>query len=266
MGFEEFLKETALLLGLQWRPFQRRGIKRKVERRIVQIGLSQFEEYLFRIKKDPSEKLHLSKILTVTISRFFRDQEVFNTTETSLIPTILKQKREGDFNIWSIGSASGEEPYSLSILWKERFEKNWPQIHLSILATDIDENMLKRAEEGRYKKSSLREVPEKILQSFFEMDEDFYILDRNIRESVEFKRHDILQEEPFSEMDMIFCRNLAFTYFSKERQIEVLKKIANSLKGEGYLVIGKDESIPLTYPTLFVPVFPTEKIYQKFKL
>ena len=181
MGFEEFLKETALLLGLQWRPFQRRGIKRKVERRIVQIGLSQFEEYLFRIKKDPSEKLHLSKILTVTISRFFRDQEVFNTTETSLIPTILKQKREGDFNIWSIGSASGEEPYSLSILWKERFEKNWPQIHLSILATDIDENMLKRAEEGRYKKSSLREVPEKILQSFFEMDEDFYILDRNIR-------------------------------------------------------------------------------------
>jgi chemotaxis methyl-accepting protein methylase len=98
------------------------------------------------------------------------------------------------------------------------------------------------------------------------MDEDFYILDRNIRESVEFKRHDILQEEPFSEMDMIFCRNLAFTYFSKERQIEVLKKIANSLKGEGYLVIGKDESIPLTYPTLFVPVFPTEKIYQKFKL
>jgi len=266
MGFEEFLKETALLLGLQWRPFQRRGIKRKVERRIVQIGLSQFEEYLSRIKKDPSEQFHLSKILSVTISRFFRDQEVFNTIETSIIPAILKQKREGDFNIWSIGCASGEEPYSLSMLWKERFEKNWPQIHLSILATDIDENMLKRAEEGRYKKSSLREVPEEILQSFFEMDKDFYVLDRNIRESVEFKRHDILQEEPFSEMDIVFCRNLAFTYFSKGRQIEGLKKIANSLKGEGYLVIGKDESLPLTYPTLFVPVFPTEKIYQKFKL
>jgi chemotaxis methyl-accepting protein methylase len=113
MGFEEFLKETALVLGLQWRPFQRRGIKRKVERRIAQIGLSQFEEYLFRIKKDPSEQLHLSKILTITISRFFRDKEVFNTIETSLIPTILKQGREGDFNIWSIGCASGEEPYSL---------------------------------------------------------------------------------------------------------------------------------------------------------
>lgn len=264
MGFDEFLKEAALILGLQWRPFQRRGVKRKVERRIAQIGLSQFEEYLSRIKKDPPEQFHLSKILTVTISRFFRDQEVFNTIETSLIPAILKKKGGGDFNIWSIGCASGEEPYSLSILWKERFENNWPEIHLFTLATDIDENMLKRAEDGRYKKSSLREVSEKILQSFFEMDEGFYVLDRNIRESVEFKRHDILQDGPFSEMDMIFCRNLAFTYFSKERQFEVLKKISGNLKEEGYLVIGKDESIPLTYPTLFVTHFPAEKIYQKF--
>ncbi|MCJ7612979.1 MAG: hypothetical protein MUP19_12035, partial [Candidatus Aminicenantes bacterium] len=82
--------------------------------------------------------------------------------------------------------------------------------------------------------------------------------------NVEIKRHDILQEGPFLGMDIVFCRNLAFTYFSKERQIEVLKKIATSLKENGYLVIGKDEFIPLTYPTLFVPIFATEKIYQKF--
>jgi chemotaxis protein methyltransferase CheR len=65
-------------------------------------------------------------------------------------------------------------------------------------------------------------------------------------------------------MDIVFCRNLAFTYFSKATQIEVLKKIASSLRGKGYLVIGKDESLPLTYPTLFIPVFPMERIYQKF--
>jgi chemotaxis methyl-accepting protein methylase len=264
MHFNEFLREAAPLFGLQWRPFQRRGIKRKVEHRIFQIGLSNHEEYLLKVRSDPAELSYLSKILTVTISRFFRDKEVFNTIGTSLIPTIIKNKDEMDFKIWSIGCASGEEPYSLSMLWKEKFEKIWAQIHLSILATDINEDLLARAKDGRYRKSSLKEVPQDILGSYFKMDNGFYVLDKAIRESVELRRHNIVYEEPFSGMDMVFCRNLAFTYFSKECQIDVLKKIAISLKEEGYLVIGKDESLPFTYPTLFVPVFQLEKIYKKF--
>jgi chemotaxis methyl-accepting protein methylase len=264
MDFDEFLREVAPSLGLQWRPFQRRGVKRKVEHRIAEIGLTNFEEYLIRIKKDPPEQIRFSKILTVTISRFFRDQEVFNTIGTSLNPTIIKNRSEGDFKIWSIGCASGEEPYSLVILWKEKFEKIYPQIHLSILATDIDEKLLERAKKGRYKKSSLKEVSENILKGYFRMDNGFYVLDQACREQIEFRRHDIIHEEPFSGMDMVFCRNLAFTYFSKESQIDVLKKIAGSLRDKGYLVIGQDESLPLIYPTLFVPVFPKEKIYQKF--
>ena len=98
------------------------------------------------------------------------------------------------------------------------------------------------------------------------MESGFYILDQGVPKCIEFERHDIIHEEPFPGMDMVFCRNLAFTYFSKESQIDVLKKIANSLREIGYLVIGTDESLPLTYPTLFVPVFLTEKIYQKFKV
>jgi len=124
--------------------------------------------------------------------------------------------------------------------------------------------MLERAKEGRYKKSSLKEIPEEVLQRFFKINNGFYILDESIRESVAFKKHDIIHEEPFSGMDIVFCRNLTFTYFSKESQMDGLKKIARSLDEDGDLVIGKDESIPLTYPTLFVPIFPTEKIYQKF--
>jgi chemotaxis protein methyltransferase CheR len=264
MPFDEFLREVAPSLGLQWRPFKRRGIKRKVEQRIAQSGLFNLEEYLLKIRKDPEELSVLSKILTVTISRFFRDREVFDTIETSLVPDIIQNRGEGDFKIWSIGCASGEEPYTLAILWKEKFEKIWPQIRLSILATDIDERLLRRAKEARYKKSSLREVSENILKGYFRMDNRFYILDQAVRKCTEFKRHDVIHEEPFPGMDMVFCRNLAFTYFSKETQVNVLKKIATSLRGEGHLVIGKNESLPLVYPTLFVPVFPTEKIYKKF--
>jgi chemotaxis methyl-accepting protein methylase len=264
MDFEQFIKEGAPLLELEWRRFKRGGIRRKVERRITELGLSHFEDYLSKIKNDPEEKSCLSQILTVTITRFFRDRTVFDILENSVLPSIVEHKGANDFKIWSIGCANGEEPYSLSMLWKERFEKNFSQIRLTILATDINENLLARARKGRYKKSSLKEIPEGILQRFFKIENGFYILDRSVRESVEFKKHDIIQEEPFSGMDILFCRNLAFTYFSKECQMSVLKKIASSLKENGYLLVGRDESLPLTYPTLFVPIFPTEKIYRKF--
>ncbi len=265
MEFDQFLKETSSLLGLQWRRFQRRGIRRRIEHRLVELGLASLEGYSQRIKEDPEERGHLSKILTVTISRFFRDEDVFNTIETSVFPALLKENPI-KLRLWSVGCASSEEPYSLSVLWKARFEKDWPQIHFSILATDIDETLLKRAKEGKYKKSSLREIPEDILANYFRAEGDAFLLDKRVGEHVEFQKHDILRDEPFSGMDLVFCRNLAFTYFSRESQVEVLKKMFMCLREEGYLVIGNDESIPLTYPTLFALTFPRQKIYQKLIL
>jgi chemotaxis protein methyltransferase CheR len=264
MEFDQFLKEVAPRLGLQWRPFKKNGIKRRLERRIIEIGLSGFEQYLQEIDHHPEEEGRLSQILTVTISRFFRDREMFEILETTLIPTLLKNKDKKRLKIGSIGCANGEEPYSLSLLWMEVFEKDHPETQFSILATDINRSLLDRAEVGCYKESSLREVPEGVRRKFFKPEQGVYVLDRKIRERVVFRRHNILRDDPFPCSDILFCRNCAFTYFSKESQIDALKRIADSLKENGYLVIGKEESLPLTYPTLFVPVFPKEKIYQRF--
>lgn len=264
MGFEQFIREAAFLLDLQGRRFKRGGIKRNVERRMTELGLRAFEDYLGRVRNDPEEKGHLSQILTVTVTRFFRDAKVFDILETAILPSVVGHRGEGDINLWSMGCANGEEPYSLSLLWKGRFQKKFPQIRWAILATDIQEGLLQRAKEGRYKSSSLKEVPEEFVGKFFKVEDGLYTADRSIRECVDFRKHDIIHEEPFSGMDLIFCRNLAFTYFSKECQISVLKKLAVSLKEGGYLIIGKDESLPLAYPTLFVPIFPAEKIFQKF--
>jgi chemotaxis methyl-accepting protein methylase len=262
MDFNQFLREACPFIGLQWRRFQKRGIRRRIEHRLVELNLASLEEYSQRIKEDPQEKGHLSKILTVTISRFFRDQDVFNTIETSVFPTLLKENPT-ELKMWSIGCASGEEPYSLCLLWKARLGKDWPRIHFSVLATDIDESLLERAKERRYKKSSLREVPQDILGKYFRAEGNAFLLDKRVAERVEFQKHDILREEPFSGMDLVFFRNLAFTYFSRETQVEILKKIFMCLNEEGYLVTGSDESIPLTYPTLFTLAFPRQKIYQK---
>jgi len=264
MPFDEFLKNVALLLGLHGRAFQRRGIKRRLERRMTDIGVSGFDQYLSRVKEDPEERNHLAEILTVTISRFFRDKDVFARMEASVIPSILQKGRE-ELRAWSIGCASGEEPYSLAILWKEKFQDRWPTIRFVILATDIDGGLLKRARQGRYKGSSLREVPEDLRGNAFRLENGFFVLNQAIRQSVRFKQHDMLQEEPFPGMDVIFCRNMAFTYFSKERQMDVLKKICLSLEEGGYLCIGKTENLPLMYPTLFIPVYQKERIYRKFE-
>lgn len=266
MGFDEFLKHSATLLGLQWRPFKRRGIKRKVDRRMAVMGHPDYEAYLERVKTDPEEKAYLSKILTITISRFFRDREVFDLLETTLLPPILQSRKEGELKVWSIACARGEEPYSLSLLWKERFEKKWPGIRISILATDLNEDLLVRAKEGKYRYSSLREVGKDWIQRYFRKEGDFYILDQEVKEGVRLIKHDLLNDAPFFGMDIAFCRNLAFTYFLKAIQVEVLKKVAFSLNDGGYLIIGKKESLPLTYPTLFVSVLMGEGIFQKFKL
>ncbi len=236
-----------------------------MERRLSNLGLSNFQEYFVRVEADPEEQQRLSQMFTVTISRFFRDRTVFERLEASIIPSILEKRGEGFLKVWAIGCASGEEPYSLVLLWKESLEVQWPSIRLCLIATDVGEGLLKRAEEGRYKRSSVGEVPERILQKYFTVEGGFYVLDRAIRDSIELKRHDILHGEPLSEMDIVLCRNVAFTYFSRDRQMDVLKKVFRSLKDRGYMVIGKGESLPLHYPTLFVPAFPEERIYQKFQ-
>jgi chemotaxis methyl-accepting protein methylase len=228
------------------------------------IGVSGFDQYLGRVKEDPEERNRLAETFTVTISRFFRDRDVFARMEGSVIPSILERGQK-ELRAWSIGCASGEEPYSLALLWKEKFQHRWPEVRFVVLATDVDEGLLKRAQQGRYKGSSVREVPEDLRGNAFSLENGFFVLTQAIRQSVEFKRHDMLREGPFPGMDVVFCRNLAFTYFSKERQKDVLKKISMSLNQGGYLCIGKTENLPLMYPTLFIPIYPKERVYQKFE-
>lgn len=265
MDFDQFLREATRLLGLQCRPFRRRGIRRKVERRLGEIGLAHLGDYGRRLEESPEEREALSRILTVTISRFFRDREVFGAIESSVLPAILSRRASGDVKVWSIGCASGEEPYSVVLLWKTRYEKEFPGIRLSVLGTDIDGGLLDRAREGRYRRSSVKEIPEEVLGAFFHEDGVSYRIDPSIRGQVVFQKHDVLREEPFSEMDLVFCRNLAFTYFAKASQTEVLTRIFRGLRPEGYLIIGKDESLPLHYPTLFLPAFPEERIFRPFR-
>jgi chemotaxis methyl-accepting protein methylase len=146
---------------------------------------------------------------------------------------------------WSAGCASGEEPYSLSILWKEKILPSFPDAALEIIATDASEEMVERARYACYTRGSLREVPEAWVHKAFYRKDKFYCLRETCREYVSFYVEDIRDTMPDGPFDLVFCKNLAAMYFSRELANDVFKRISERMNTGAYLVLGNHEEIDL---------------------
>ena len=162
---------------------------------------------------------------------------------------------------WCIGAASGEEPYSISLIW-DLSEINTQGIDLKILATEVDQNLINRASYGCYPASSIRELPAAIINCAFTQDNELFCINEIFKKRVEFQQQDIRSEQPNAFFDLIFCRNLVFTYFSCELQKKILRKILQHLKKGGALVIGSHEQLPIVVPNLIL-CYPGKSIYRK---
>jgi chemotaxis protein methyltransferase CheR len=159
-------------LDLQWSGFRkvRRQVCKRLKRRITELQLDNFAAYRARLAVNPAEWIIFDQCCHITISRFFRDKGLFETVRRRLLPEIaVRAKREQrDARIWSAGCASGEEPYSLKILWDLEIADLFPEVSVSIIATDIDNTMLARAREGCFKATSLRDFPPHLLGQAFD--------------------------------------------------------------------------------------------------
>ena len=151
---------------------------------------------------------------------------------------------------WSAGCASGEEPYTLKILWELGLPEGCGRVPLRVVATDVDAHLLERAREGRYPASSLKELPLKLREAAFLRDGEQFRIRDEFREGIEFQRQDIREEMPEGSFDLALCRNLAFTYFDEDQQREVLRGIVARLVAGGYLVVGAHESLAGGVPGL----------------
>jgi chemotaxis protein methyltransferase CheR len=160
---------------------------------------------------------------------------------------------------WSAGCASGEEAYTLRILWDGLPGEN-PV--LSILATDVDGACLQRAGEGLYAESSLREVPAAIVEKYFRKEDGGFRLREDVVRSVEFRNHDLQRNPPPGAFDLVLCRNAAFTYFAIPHRIAVTEAIAKALSPDGFLVIGRTEKIPREAASWFAPAYRQDNIYR----
>jgi chemotaxis protein methyltransferase CheR len=150
----------------------------------------------------------------------------------------------GTIHCWSAGCASGEEPYSIAILWAKRVQPAFPRARLRIVATDTDAQVLRRAREARYPAGTLRELPAALVEASFRPGPDGYLLRPELREDIEFLRQDLRLEQPHERFHLVLCRNLAFTYFDPALQRVVLDRIAERTLPNGFLVLGHHESIP----------------------
>jgi chemotaxis protein methyltransferase CheR len=245
----ELLRWALPRLRLRWAGFRRghRQVCRRMRRRMRELELGDAAAYRAQLEAHPAEWERLLAMCRITISRFFRDRAFFAALEGAVLPALAERARAAGraaLRAWSAGCASGEEAYSLAILWHCALAPRLPDVSLEIVATDADAHVLERARRACFGASSLKEVPPALLAAAFERRGDLYCVRRQLRERVELRRQDIREDLPEGPFDLVLCRNLVFTYFEPELQSELLARIVARLRRGGALAVGLHESLP----------------------
>jgi chemotaxis protein methyltransferase CheR len=235
-------------MGFRWPGFRKvRGqVCKRIRRRMRALGLDDFAAYQAYLEADADEWRHLDGLCRITISRFFRDRGVFEDLAATVLPALAKTASADDrpLAVWSAGCASGEEPYSIKLLWRLRMAATWPRLAIAITATDSDQAMLARAETGCYEAGSLKELPQGWRDRAFEQSGGHWCLRPEFKHGIRWLAQDIRIEAPDGPFDLVLCRNLAFTYFDSDTQHAVLARIAHVTRNGGALVLGAHESVP----------------------
>ncbi len=254
--------------GIYFHDNKRYLLEMKLSRRIKEKGFSSFEEYLEALSRGIGKEEEFKTLVDLIVTKetsFFRDLTQFEILREHLIPDIMKSKNGyRSIRIWSSACSTGEEPYTIAMVILEEGIpfKGW---NVHILASDINEKFLKYAQNGRYEAYSVRNTPPKYLEKYFIKRGDEYVLKRQVRELVKFRRInliDSLETGIAKDMDIVFCRNVLI-YFDEEARQKAMNHIHRSLSSGGYLFLGFSELMH-EYSHMFKPVMiKGSMIYQK---
>ncbi len=240
---EALLEEVRARSGLDFSNYRTPTILRRLHRRIVATNAENLEGYVRYLEAHPEEYQQLISAFLIKVTEFFRDQELFDFLRTDVVPAIVSyaRLRGNEVRVWSAGCATGEEAYSLAILFSEALGSELDQFNVRIFATDVDAEAIAFARRGIYPPSAFVGVPEELINRYFTKDEDGYQVRKRVRSLTVFGQHDLGQRAPFPNIDMVVCRNVMI-YFTPDLQRRTLQLFAYSLRDGGYLVLGKAES------------------------
>jgi chemotaxis protein methyltransferase CheR len=244
-----FLQWALPRLGLRWPGYRKvRGtVRKRLNHRLRELNLSDLGDYRCHLEAHPAEWGALREICLITISRFYRDRAVFDRLRRVVLPELARLARgrsESELRCWSAGCASGEEPYTLKILWELGISEGRTHVPLRIVATDADEAVLARARAACYGLGSLKDLPLELRDRAFTRQGDQLRVRDELRQGIEFRQEDLTAQMPAGPFHLILCRNLAFTYFDEPLQHEILGRMAGRLVDGGYLVVGAHEALP----------------------
>jgi chemotaxis protein methyltransferase CheR len=237
-------------------------LRRRIAVRMRARGQRTFAEYAALLDREPGEYDPLLDTLTINVTKFFRNLETWGAVEEQVLPALFALR--GPIRVWSAGSASGEEAYTVSILMHEHAHKHGKTADLArlrIVGTDIDRKSLENAERGSYPDLSMGETPPYLLEKWFTPGPPFRIRPEAQR-NVTFLKRDLISGEPEREQNLILCRNVVI-YFDREIQERLFKDFYDALLPGGFLVMGKVETLIGPARTLFRSVNNRERIFQK---
>ena len=244
-----FLQSCLPSLGLRWAGYRKvRGtVCKRIGRRLRELGLADLAAYGRRLDRSPEEAARLDAFCRIPISRFYRDRAVFDALGQPLLADLAERaamRGDREVHCWSAGCASGEEVYTLRLLWDLAPPTRHRDRRLTILGTDADEVMLKRAAAACYARGSFKDAPADWPERAFTADDDRLCLRPEFRRDIVFRREDIRERQPDGPFDLVLCRNLAFTYFTGDLQRRTLAAIERRLWPGGLLVLGAHERLP----------------------
>ena len=264
-GDEETLKRILNFLrsrtGHDFLRYKRSTIYRRLARRMQVQKVETLTEYFDLIKKNPEEIPSLFHDLLISVTTFFRDPASFEALAQKVIPKLYEmEETAGPVRVWVPGCATGEEAFSIAMLFSDEAVRRGKGPELQLFASDLDSTALAIAREGRYPAAIEVDVDEERLRRYFTRKGDFYRIRREIRDMVIFAIHSLLKDPPFSRLDLVSCRNLLI-YLEKDLQQQVLRTFNYALKPGGYLFLGSSETAEHP-PGLFYAISRESRIYQ----
>ncbi|EJP6470982.1 protein-glutamate O-methyltransferase CheR [Clostridium sporogenes] len=232
--FEEWVLKD---FGINLKAYKQNQLQRRILSLMSRVGVNSVEEYINLLKKDNDQRIKFLDFITINVSEFFRNPEIFDELEKKIKIELLNNT-SGSLKIWSAACSIGAEPYSLSIIMDEIS----PNKKHKIIATDLDMTILQRAKEGIYAQAEIKNVKKERIEKYFTKEGEKYKIKSSIKNVVTFKKHDLILDNYEKDFDLIVCRNVVI-YFNQDIKDNIYKKFSESLKKGGLLFVGATESI-----------------------
>ncbi|NCA69640.1 MAG: PAS domain-containing protein [Sphingobacteriia bacterium] len=247
MTTEEVMAALLRLLhqvgGIDFSDYKPTTVMRRIDRRMQVRHTPELYQYYDLLEHDRNEIITLRREMLISVTSFFRDPETFAVLGEQVVGPMVAEKPLGEtIRVWIAGVATGEEAYSVGMLFIEAFERarRWP--NLKIFATDVDQQCIETAGVGQYPESAAAELSPERLERFFVKKDDRFVIKNELRQCIVFARHNLLADPPFTKMDLVVCRN-TLIYFNSPAQEHALRSLQYAIRDGGVLLLGSSESL-----------------------